>query len=428
MDTIRTLTLDELNAGALEEFVYQRVSDEMISFLAEAAAEVIQCDDAAPPTTSRSSARAAKGDTPLPSIQTFIEKLVDSSNVQVATLMSSLVYLRRLKSCLQPMAKGLRCTTHRIFLATLILTAKYLNDSSPKNKHWASYSVISDEIYNFGFSRTEVNLMERQLLQLLEWNLRITDTQLYEELEYFLAPLRPRVQRRYERRVRAQREQEQEMLQRLAMQREREEEARMWMPLAQPQPAVVAVSARDQSVERHAYPTPASSRGTSRSRSRQAVAYTPSSSSSHSRGSSRDVSPPGLLYSSGSSYAGSNTSRATTPLSEADITSAQYQPYVYDDAATTASGTVVCQSPSDMAVDAYGRPSVPAKDPMYVPGGRSMKHQQQQQQYMMAAASRPMLPYEISAEELRSLEASGRNAPAGKGVRGVFGRVFGTAR
>ncbi|KAK4147394.1 uncharacterized protein C8A04DRAFT_24637 [Dichotomopilus funicola] len=428
MDTIRQLSLDELNAGALELFVYQRVDDDMISFLAEAAAEVIQCDDAAPPTTSRSSARAAKGDTPLPSIQTFIEKLVDSSNVQVATLMSSLVYLRRLKSCLQPMAKGLRCTTHRIFLATLILTAKYLNDSSPKNKHWASYSVISDEVYNFGFSRTEVNLMERQLLQLLEWNLRITDKQLYEELEYFLAPLRPRVQRRYERRVRAQMEQEQEMLQRLALQREREEEARMWMPLAQPQPAVVAVSARDQSVERHAYPTPASSRGTSRSRSRQAVAYnnTPSTSSSHSRGSSRDVSPPGLLYSSGSSYAGSNTSRATTPLSEADITSAQYQPYVYDDAA--ASGTVVCHSPTDMAVDAYGRPVVPAKDPMYVPGGRGMKQQQQQQYMMAAAASRQMLPYEISAEELRSLEASGRGAPAGKGVRGVFGRVFGTAR
>lgn len=32
------------------------------------------------------------------------------------------------------------CTRHRVFLATLIVTAKYLNDSSPKNKYWTAYA------------------------------------------------------------------------------------------------------------------------------------------------------------------------------------------------------------------------------------------------------------------------------------------------
>lgn len=51
------------------------------------------------------------------------------------------------------------CTCHRVFLSTLIVTAKYVNDTSPKNRHWARYSSV--------FSVAEVNLMEKQLLVLL---------------------------------------------------------------------------------------------------------------------------------------------------------------------------------------------------------------------------------------------------------------------
>lgn len=424
MDSVPTLSMAELNAAALENFVYKPVDREMITYLAKAAAGVIQCDStmpAPPAPSSRSRQPSARGEPTsaadaLPSMEAFITQLVIASNVQVPTLMSSLVYLRRLKSRLQPMAKGLRCTTHRIFLASLILAAKYLNDSSPKNKHWANYSVVSTKIYSFGFSRTEVNLMEKQLLFLLDWDLRISEEDLYRELDTFLAPIRDEMQARHVRRFR--RKQEQEMRerqlheQRLARQREREEEAQLWRALAQPQPQQpqpvhMPAGSRDLSQERGAYATPpSSSRGSSRSRQQS---YTPS----HSRGSSRDVSPPGL-YSSGSSYAGSSrgTSRATTPLSEADITTAaryypqqgDQEPYIYDDA--------VCGSPMEMA---YGPPSVPEKDGGYVPRRKT---------------GQQMLPYEISAEDLRVLEERAKGVAGGnpKGVRGVLGRVFGQAR
>lgn len=59
------------------------------------------------------------------------------------------------------------CTRHRVFLATLIVAAKYLNDSSPKNKHWASYAAL--------FATEEVNLMEKQLLYLLDYDLRFSE-------------------------------------------------------------------------------------------------------------------------------------------------------------------------------------------------------------------------------------------------------------
>ena len=103
--------------------------------------------------------------------------------------MTSLVYLSRLQSRLPPVAKGMRCTVHRIFLASLILAAKSLNDSSPKNKHWARYTAVKG-YEGFGFSLTEVNLMEKQLLNLLQWDLIVREDDLYTHLKPFLAPIR----------------------------------------------------------------------------------------------------------------------------------------------------------------------------------------------------------------------------------------------
>lgn len=53
----------------------------------------------------------------------------------------------------------MECTHHRIFLATLIIASKYIHDSALKNKYWVGYAQM--------FSASEINLMEKQLLQLL---------------------------------------------------------------------------------------------------------------------------------------------------------------------------------------------------------------------------------------------------------------------
>ncbi|EEH11363.1 cyclin [Histoplasma capsulatum G186AR] len=195
------------NKAALNEFVTLPVSREMILYLAQQAALVIRCEEhvtpmslsqpkpLTPPTTPPldASEKPVPQSPPLPSLAEFICSIVNRSHVEVPTLMSSLVYLGRLRAKLPPMSKGMRCTAHRIFLASLILAAKNLNDSSPKNKHWARYSVVKD-FNDFGFSLPEVNLMERQMLYLLNWETRVTEQDLLEYLEPFLAPIRVRLQ------------------------------------------------------------------------------------------------------------------------------------------------------------------------------------------------------------------------------------------
>jgi len=367
----RHLTMDELNRAALDHFVYQPVSREMISYLAEAAHNVITCDSTLmpvgsskqaqqteqgnlPPTPPRSPDSEAVDNT-LPTLEEFITKLVVSSNVQVPTLMSTLVYLTRLKAKLQPMARGLRCTIHRIFLASLNLAAKYLNDSSPKNKHWASYTHITTEMYSFGFNRTEVNLMEKQLLFLLEWELRISEQDLYRELDSFLEPLRARIVERHSRKMRS-----------------REEKKRQ----------------QDQNT---LYPSPPASRGQSRSRN-----ASPETVRSSNGGS---ISPPGLTYSSSaSSYASSigssrQQSRSTTPLES------NPSPYLYEISQPQDS---LYDSPVEIVMDA--ELTKPARGP--------------------SPLSNRLLPYEISAEQYHQIQDS----PAKKRhKRGMWGRLLGGA-
>jgi len=184
----------EQNTAALNHFIYLPVSQDMISYLANKATEVIRCEGGnkaqdLPPTPPTTPPSDSYFEASLPTVEEFITSLVERSSVQVPTLMTSLVYLHRLRQRLPPVAKGMRCTVHRIFLASLILAAKSLNDSSPKNKHWARYTAVRG-YEGFGFSLTEVNLMEKQLLNLLQFDLIVRENDLYTHFEPFLAPIR----------------------------------------------------------------------------------------------------------------------------------------------------------------------------------------------------------------------------------------------
>lgn len=180
-----------INRAALDKFVLTRKpTSEMVVFLAEQAEKVITCD---PNLTTTVAATPNTSVPPLPTLKAFIASVVLRSGVPVATLMASAVYLARLRARLPSDAKGMRCTAHRVFLACLIVASKNLNDACPLNYHWSRFSRVKS-FNHFGFSVKDVTLMERQLLFILDWDVRVKEEDLFEVLEPFLAPIREEIQ------------------------------------------------------------------------------------------------------------------------------------------------------------------------------------------------------------------------------------------
>jgi len=144
-------------------------TDTMIEAVSNIAGQVIVC---APPTNSNAVSVA-----PLP---IFVGQLLERSKVHTATFLATLVYLDRFRKKLPPTARGMHCTCHRIFLASLLVACKYMHDTPIKNRTWAAHSMA--------FSLAEVNLMERQLLFLLDFDLRIGEKDFTEMIVLHIQP------------------------------------------------------------------------------------------------------------------------------------------------------------------------------------------------------------------------------------------------
>lgn len=164
--------VSQVDLKALRHFIRGPVTLLMVHRLVVTTLQVIPC----------TSDKKVNGKT-LPSLMTFINRLVRQTNVYTGTLMATLVYLDRLKLKLPRNAQGLPCTRHRIFLSCLVLASKFHNDSLPKNIHWAEYT-------NGLFSVKDINLMERQLLYLLNWDVKVSNDEMVHHLAPFLDPIR----------------------------------------------------------------------------------------------------------------------------------------------------------------------------------------------------------------------------------------------
>ncbi|KAK6456865.1 uncharacterized protein RJT20DRAFT_134169 [Scheffersomyces xylosifermentans] len=167
-----------IDLKALNMFINTPVNQDMVHKIVVSTLQVIPCKDTKTSTYSVNSTEK-----PLPSLMTFLTRLVRYTNVYTGTLMATLVYLNRLKTKLPKNAQGLPCTRHRILLSCLILSSKFHNDSSPKNIHWAKYT---DGL----FSSKDINLMERQLLYLLNWDMKISNEEMCSALSSFLEPIK----------------------------------------------------------------------------------------------------------------------------------------------------------------------------------------------------------------------------------------------
>ena len=179
-------SISALELKALKVFIHTPVTQDLIHKLVVAALQVLPCQENGIPTPPGSPSDENDKEKKLPSLMTFLTRLVRYTNVYTGTLLATLVYLNRLRHRLPKNARGLPCTRHRILLSCLILSSKFHNDSSPKNSHWAKYT---DGL----FSVKDVNLMERQLLYLLNWDLKVKNLEMVAQLGRFLAPIQEEI-------------------------------------------------------------------------------------------------------------------------------------------------------------------------------------------------------------------------------------------
>jgi hypothetical protein len=104
------------------------------------------------------------------------------SQIRVATMAVTLVYFRRLRSRMRCPVRTTPFGAHGLLLTTLVLSDKYLNDDTPRNKWWARHTTVQN-YDRLGLSTAKINAMERCLLSLLGWNLRVDAEQLLSETE-----------------------------------------------------------------------------------------------------------------------------------------------------------------------------------------------------------------------------------------------------
>ncbi|EOA81084.1 uncharacterized protein SETTUDRAFT_99839, partial [Exserohilum turcica Et28A] len=110
----------------------------------------------------------------LPSIDEFVLYVILRSYATVPELIMCLIYLSWFQERLPPGSFIMRPSTpHRVFLAALMMAHKVYNDNSVNNTCWAECSAFP-ECGFAGFSNVEVNLIEKEFLSFLDWEVHIS--------------------------------------------------------------------------------------------------------------------------------------------------------------------------------------------------------------------------------------------------------------
>ncbi|KAL0080743.1 cyclin [Phycomyces blakesleeanus] len=102
---------------------------------------------------------------PVASLTTFLRHILKYSRTTHSTLQLAIFYLFRARTKIQKNKQdGVASCGRRMFLAALICAHKYLQDKTYKNVAWSKVS---------GLKVAHVNVAEKTMLQLLDWQLHV---------------------------------------------------------------------------------------------------------------------------------------------------------------------------------------------------------------------------------------------------------------
>ncbi|KAL0572584.1 hypothetical protein V5O48_009376 [Marasmius crinis-equi] len=154
-----------LHSPALLQLLEAKVNRPVIEYVVDCVAETVDyAMGRRSPPRGRSSSRRPE----LAKFTTFVTNVLTRAEVTTPVVLATLVYIDRAKPHLHIALE--EWALERVFLGASIVASKYLNDSTLKNIHWALCTGV--------FGKRDVGRIEREFLDVLDWELQITEDDL----------------------------------------------------------------------------------------------------------------------------------------------------------------------------------------------------------------------------------------------------------
>ncbi|KAK9703883.1 hypothetical protein K7432_010491 [Basidiobolus ranarum] len=142
------------------------LSDSFIGFTSRSVDSTLSC-----PTSPADATQS------LPPLHKFIQQTTHGAKISAEILVASLIYIERFKKALPSGALGEYGTSHRIFLAGILIASKFLDD-----KPLTTAKLI--QVIGTRWSSKEINRMERAFLDFLKFQLWVDSEEILEYISH----------------------------------------------------------------------------------------------------------------------------------------------------------------------------------------------------------------------------------------------------
>ncbi|ORY98596.1 hypothetical protein BCR43DRAFT_503415 [Syncephalastrum racemosum] len=144
----------------------QQQPNDLLAHIATMVAGIVECPPAAQSLAERR----------LPKLSNFIHQVYNKCRLTPTLLVVALIYLERLQSRLPSGSQGEFDTPYKLFLASVVLASKFLEDSTPVAR--SIYRVVAPV-----YSPQDITDMERSFLGVIKYNLFVNLAQVCDFVE-----------------------------------------------------------------------------------------------------------------------------------------------------------------------------------------------------------------------------------------------------
>jgi len=172
-----------LHSQEIEELLKTEVSRTFVEYIVERVIDVVDYALGRPSSSARGRSQGAPDSrrTVHTEFAAFAKTVIERAGVQLPVLLGTLVYLDRARPHLQLSLEEWAC--ERVFLGALICANKYLNDSTLKNVHWSLCTGL--------FNKRDVGRIEREFLDVLDFELAVSEGDVLTHYEPVMLLRRP---------------------------------------------------------------------------------------------------------------------------------------------------------------------------------------------------------------------------------------------